>query len=78
MDAVDTVNGCEVIASVAALARGATRAGRVILVDRGPQGADRWVTAWQGKGDAGWMWGHYFVLETEAREDFAYRAKRGF
>lgn len=61
------------------LAKPSTRAGAVILVDRGDEFQfDRWVTAWRGTGDDEWCWGHYFSDASEAHEDYQQRTKRGY
>lgn len=81
----DTIHGHPILASVTTPAKGANRAGRVILVDRGPrhENFERFVTAWQGGSastgfDPEWTWGHYFDSETEASEDFLRRGRRGY
>lgn len=73
-----TLNGFEVVAWSKTPARGLNKAGAIVLVHRGAEYRDAWVTAWHGDGDEGWIWGHYFELEYEAREDFAARSNRGY
>lgn len=58
-------------------AASATRAGRVILVDRGCE-HEPFVTAWLGDGDSSWCWGHYFNDRAKAEADFAARVRRGY
>lgn len=80
MKAPETVNGYPVIAQMATPAAPATRAGRVILVDRGGE-FQRYVTAWQGRNgdewDDGWHIGHYISDLDDAKADFLARCKRG-
>lgn len=77
----NTVNGYPVIRECPTPAGFGTRAGRVILVDRG-ESFHRYVTAWQGvdstgRIDDGWHIGHYISDYAEAVADFEERAKRG-
>lgn len=67
----------QVIAQMSTPAAPATRAGRVILVER-DSSYEPYVTAWIGDGDKSWCWGHYFDSETEARADFFHRCQRGY
>ena len=41
------------------------------------EAAAPWATHTSGT-TGGWVWGHYFSDEREAREDFAERIKRGY
>jgi hypothetical protein len=71
-------NGCRVLAVKQTPAGAMTRSGRVILVDRGPDYHDRYVTAWHGHDDSEWTWGHYFTSWLDADDDFLNRASRGY
>lgn len=77
------VNGFDIIAEFATPKGPATRAGRVIIVDRGEKTLrHRYVTAWQGREgpvwDNEWSTGHYFNEIYDALDDFAARARRNF
>ncbi len=84
----ETIHGYTVIAVKHTPRAGATRPGRVVLVDKGDATSDsrsRWITAWQGRElrpDAGWdhewTWGHYFGDKALAEADFHMRAVRGY
>jgi hypothetical protein len=80
MTTCDTIHGFQVVRSHPTPKRSMTRAGRVVLVDRGEQmgEAPRYVTAWQGKGDDEWWQGRYFRTLPEAETDFATRVARGW
>lgn len=78
---METVNGFEIIARVDFDAKPATRAGRVILVDRGGDSFQRYVTAKQyrtGEFDKEWAHGHYFSDKNAAFDDFVSRARQEF
>lgn len=69
----DTINGYLVVREMYTPRASMTRAGRVVLVE-----SDReWITGWQGEGDVGWTWGHYFDSHLDAEIDFLQRCKRG-
>ena len=70
----DQINGYPVIASHATRPSPMTRAGRIVLVDRG-QEFDRYVVAWQGDGDDHWAAGHYISDYREALADFQERCR---
>lgn len=74
----DLANGFPIIASSPTPRDHATRAGRVILVERIHNPYDPWVTAWLGDGDTSWCWGHYFADPEDAKQDYAERVKRGY
>lgn len=74
----ELINGYEIIAQYKTPADRMTRAGRVVLVDRGPNGFERYVTGWAGDGDDGWCSGHYFNRLEAARQDFATRCARNY
>lgn len=66
-----TVNGYPVIRSHLIPAKGITREGHIILVDRGPEEhGPRYVTAWLGTGDTSWWKGDYINNEKEANASF--------
>lgn len=81
------IHGYPIVAHCDTPKQSATRAGRVVLVDRGVPAHDnthhhRYVTGWQGReGDSWddeWTWGHYFVGLDEAQADFRARCERGY
>ena len=78
----ETIHGYDIIRQKLTPKAEATRAGRVILVDKGAGAHGRYITAWQGRSDKewdmGWRWGHYFNDFKEANEDYEKRAKRGY
>lgn len=80
MSAPTKVHGYPVLSSFETQAASCTRAGHVILVDRG--GGDeyyhRYVTGWIGNGDREWCSGHYFNNRAEADEDYLFRCTRGY
>lgn len=74
-----TVNGYRIIGAEMTPGGRGTRAGHVILVDRGADRTfHRYVTAWLGQGDEGWDQGHYITDLAEARVDFRARSRRGY
>lgn len=79
---MDTINGYVIIAQSETPRATATRAGRVILVDRGENTFQRYVTAWQGRDgnvwDSSWCWGHYFEDKANAHIDYCRRTARGY
>jgi hypothetical protein len=78
-EAPQAVNGYPVLKAARTDARGATRAGWIILVDRAPDYPDdRYVTAWIGDGDRSWWHGHYIADPIEARGDYRERFLRGY
>jgi len=84
----DMINGNEVIAQHHTPAAAMTRAGRFVLVkvkkgdslvDEDGKEREEWATGWQGDGDnEGWIDGHYFQDQTEAKNDFVMRAYPDF
>jgi hypothetical protein len=77
-DAPTHVHGYAIVCGQETRGHGIDRAGLIILVDKGPDYPHRWVTAWLGLGDQDWTWGHYFITEASARDDFAWRCRRGY
>lgn len=77
-----TINGYPIIASHDTPKAPMTRAGRVIMVDRGADSYERYVTAWQGRDggvwDSSWCHGHYFESRFYANRDFNSRVDRGY
>tara|TARA_Y100000310_G_scaffold324866_2_gene387364 strand:+ start:23643 stop:23825 length:183 start_codon:yes stop_codon:yes gene_type:complete len=55
-----------------------TRAGWVVLVDRGEDHYQPFVTAWCADGENSWYEGHYFESKQAALRDFHQRCERGF
>jgi hypothetical protein len=86
MPTAETINGFSIIKQSPTPKAPMTRAGRVILVDRGEEyEPERYVTAWQGqneknkaKWDSCWTYGHYHDNLTEASQDFDKRVARGY
>lgn len=74
----ETIRGFAIVAEFRLPPQPATRPGRIILVDRGPEEPERWVTALHCDGDRAWLWGHYFSERAEADADFKARGKRGY
>lgn len=74
----ETINGYPIIKETATPAAPMTRAGRVILVDRGEDTFQRWVTAWVGNGDTSWCHGHYIDSRAEAEADYMMRCGRSY
>ena len=74
----ETINGYPIQYQTITPARGAMRAGRIILVDRGGsmQSNPRYVTAWLGDGDNQWSGGHYIDNITDALTDYHERINR--
>lgn len=77
----ETIHGYQIIAIFHTPGDYSTRAGRVILVDKGEQSLhQRYVTAWQGEiggiWDKEWSSGNYFILLSEAYQDFTERCRR--
>lgn len=52
------------------------RAGRLILVDRGPKYGERWVSSWAADGDEEWSQGYYFEKYLDARDHFLERCEK--
>lgn len=74
-----TINGYPVLQAHPTPGSGATRSGRVILVDRGEdERGPRYVTAWHADGDSGWWQGNYIDDFVDAVTDFARRCRRGW
>lgn len=78
MSEVEHIHGYPILLAEPAKGGHVDRPGRIVLVDRGPDHGHRWVTGWLGDGDDQWTWGHYFLGETAARDDYAYRCRRGY
>lgn len=72
------INGYDIIGEIATPGDYATRAGRVLIIDRGLNTAHRYVTCWAGNGDISWCWGHYFNDLNAAAKDFGERSERGY
>ncbi len=79
---MDQINGYPIIKTHDTPKASMTRAGRVILVDRGAESSARFVTAWQGrdgtKWDSSWCHGHYIAKKADALVDFRLRARAGY
>lgn len=77
---MEKINGYPIIDSVDTPKERATRAGRYILVDRGEDAYQRYVTAWQGRDgdvwDSSWCHGHYIDSLDAAKADLIRRAAR--
>ena len=72
------VNGHEIVLRRDTPTTKATRPGEVILVKRVHQ-HEPWVTAWRAENQTdGWWHGHYFADEELAKQDFFFRARRGY
>lgn len=74
----EEVNGFPISRASAWSSAKGSRDSRVILVDRGTDYQERWVTAIQCRDMEGWIWGHYFDDEAEAVADFNSREVRGY
>lgn len=72
------VHGYPVLAAFPTPKASATKAGHVIMVDRGQDRYQRYVTAWMAVGDREWIWGHYFEKFDDAYEDYGARCLRGY
>jgi hypothetical protein len=69
----ELINGYPVIASWLTPVRSIERAGRYIVVDRGPREGERFVVAWQGLGDQYWSMSGYCDTLAEAFQGFVNR-----
>ena len=76
----ETIHGYPIQHQIQTAKAPMSRAGRFVLVDRGPDYQQRWVVGWQGMEEAGWdrEWshGHYFETRASAWEDLISRAAR--
>jgi hypothetical protein len=73
---MDTLNGFPIIATWIAPARGCERAGRIIVVDRGPEYEERYVVAWQADGATSWHESTYCIDFAEAERAFVAHIER--
>jgi hypothetical protein len=75
-----TINGFPVIAMWETRQRGADDAGRYVVVDRGPQYEERYVSAWQSHRHDAWSsaWSQsvYCATLAVAREIFVARVQK--
>lgn len=76
MKAPKKVNGYPIMLHHYTPAGPMTRAGHVIMVDRGETSPERYVTAWLGAGDSSWWQGHYFDDLDSANADYWERVRR--
>lgn len=78
---MEQINGYPIVATHNTPKARGTRAGRVIMADRGEGSHQRFVTAWQGRDgdawDSSWCHGHYFDSRPAADADFLARSGRG-
>ena len=79
----ETINGFPIIATYFTPAQDGCSAGRIILVDRGEKHEERYVVAWQRKGDApgpcwykAWEAGCYRRTLADARKEFVKRVRK--
>ena len=71
------INGYPILSEFPTPGGRGTRAGRVILIQRGTV-HQPYVTAWAGNGDDEWAWGHYYDSREEAAADYLKRCERGY
>lgn len=69
----DTINGYPIIATWETPKRRNEEAGRIIVVDRGPEHEERYVVAWIGRTNQFWREAAYCVDLAEAGRVFAKR-----
>ena len=72
----DTINGFPIIGIWVTPQRGCQPAGRIIVVDRGPEYEERYVVAWQGDGQTAWLESTYCIDIAEAERAFAAHIER--
>ena len=75
MQTPTTINGYPIIASSPTPAGVGTLAGHVIMVDRGADTHQRYVTAWLSLGNHQWDWGRYIEDFKVAAYDFEERER---
>jgi hypothetical protein len=69
------IHGFPVVGFINLLVARDGKQGRIVIVDRGKDYPDRWVTGLHFIGDDEWSNGHYFVDLDEAKADLVERAR---